>query len=265
MRLHIAACALLAAFAGSAYAQQAPSPQFTREYDAGRDAYRLGKLDEARQHLEKAKAFEPKLPGPWRYLAAVDQAESKFADCVTDSRTAMQLNPQSTELPDTIKLHDACRASLGRPAFEFSKDSTGGAIAVTSNVEGAGVSLNGLKYGATPLAPREVVAGEAEIGVTKVGYLPATKKVEVLAGVVTDVDFTLEKDPSYKEGDGGGATHNAIPTTGFLVLAGAANAQITLDGKAVAPANGAIESDPGVHEVEVQAPGMESWRRRVRF
>jgi hypothetical protein len=266
MKLQIAACALLATIVGgNARAQQAPSPQFTREYDAGRDAYRLGKLQEAREHLEKAKAFEPKLPGPYRYLAAVDQAEQKFAECVNDARTAMQLNPQSSELPDTIKLHDACRASLGRPSFEFSKDSTGGAISVTSNVEGAAVTLNGLKYGATPLAPREVVAGEAEIGVSKIGYLPQTKKVIVLAAVVTDVDVTLAKDPSYKEGDNGGAAHVVVPTTGFLVLAGVPNAAIQLDGKPITPAGGEIEADPGVHEVIVDSPGMERWRRRVRF
>jgi hypothetical protein len=265
MKLQIAACAVLAALAGSAHAQQAPSPQFTREYDAGRDAYRLGKFDEAREHLEKAKAFEPKLPGPYRYLAAVDQAEQKFADCVIDARMAMQLNPASTELPETIKLHDACRASLGRPAFEFSKDSTGGAISVTSNVEGAAVTLNGLKYGATPLAPREVVSGDAEIGVSKVGYLPATKKVYVLVGVVTDVDVTLDKDPNYKDTDNAGASHVTVPTTGFLVLSGVPNGTFTLDGTAVTLKEGAIESDPGVHEVVVNAPGMESWRRRVRF
>src|SRR5437588_12861524 len=104
MRLQIAACVLLVS--SSALAQQAPSPspQLTREYQAGIDAYRLGQYVDARDHLEKAKAFEPKLPGPYRYLAAVDQSEQKFADCVANARTAIELNPQSKELPDTIKL-----------------------------------------------------------------------------------------------------------------------------------------------------------------
>ena len=268
MRLHIAACVVL--LGSTALAQQAPSPpspQFTREFDAGIDAYRLGKYAEAREHLEKAKAFEPKLPGSYRYLAAVDQAEQKFADCVDHARTAIELNPQSKELPETIKVHDACRASLGRPTFEFPKDSTGGAIAVTANVEAASVSLNGLKYGATPLAPREVVAGEAEIGLSKLGYLPATKKVNVIVGIVTDVDFTLEKDPNYKEpqvGDNGAKPN--VPTTGYLAaVVNAKDSSVKVDGKPITFTGGRFETDPGVHELEVEAPGMETWRRRVRI
>ncbi len=265
MRLHIAACVVLFA-TSTALAQQAPSPQFDREYNAGIDAYRLGKYAEAREHLEKAKAFEPKLPGSYRYLAAVDQAEQKYADCIDHARTAIELNPQSKELPETIKLHDACRASLGRPTYEFTKDSTGGAISVTANVENASVSLNGLKYGATPLAPREVVAGEAEIGLSKLGYLPATKKVDVLAGVVTDIDFTLEKDPNYKEPDlGDGGAKPNVPTTGFLTISGVPNASVKVDGKPITFTDGRFETDPGVHEVEIQAPGKEDWRRRVRI
>ena len=267
MRLHIA-CAVLATIsfgASAALAQQAPSPQFTREFQAGVDAYRLGKYDEARAHLEQAKAFEPKLPGPYRYLAAVDQSESKFADCVADARTAIELNPKSTEIGETIKLHDACRASLGKTAYTFAADSTGGAITVTANTDAATVTLNGLKYGATPLAPREVVAGDAEIGVSKLGFLPQTKTVKVLAGIVTDVDFTLEKDPNYKDQTDVGNNHPAEPTTGFLELTGAASATIKLDGKDVALEDNKLESDPGVHEIEVRSPGMESWRRRVRI
>ncbi|HTJ45533.1 MAG TPA: PEGA domain-containing protein [Kofleriaceae bacterium] len=256
---------MLAASAGIALAQQAPSPQFVREFQAGVDAYRLGKYDEARAHLEQAKAFEPKLPGPYRYLAAVDQSESKFADCVADARTAIDLNPKSTEIAETIKLHDACRASLGKPAYTFAADSTGGAISVTANADAATVTLNGLKYGATPLAPREVVAGDAEIGVSKVGFLPQTKTVKVLAGVVTDVDFTLEKDPNFHEATDVGNGHPAEPVTGFLEITGTTNATIKLDGKDVVLKDNKLESDPGVHEIEVQSPGMESWRRRVRI
>jgi len=37
----------------------APPAKFTQEYDAGVDAFRLGKFDEARAHLEKARALAP--------------------------------------------------------------------------------------------------------------------------------------------------------------------------------------------------------------
>lgn len=268
MRSFLLAGALLAV-SSSATAQPTSSkpvsPQFTAEYQAGQDAFNLGHLDEARAHFEKAKAFEPTLPGPHRFLAAVDQAESKFADCVTHAREAIQLNPQSKELPDTIKLHDACRASLGKPAFTFAADSTGGAIAVTANVSDASVTLNGLKYGATPLAPREVAPGDAEIVVAKTGYLPQTVKTAILPGIVTDIDVTLAVDPNAKIDNGLGGGKPVIPTTGYLLVSTAAGATITFDGKPTTIGAQGLETDPGEHEIEVRAPGMEPWRRRVRI
>lgn len=48
---------------GTAWAQ-APSQAFLDEFQKGTDAYRLGKYDEARTHLEAAKKLDPKLPGP---------------------------------------------------------------------------------------------------------------------------------------------------------------------------------------------------------
>jgi tetratricopeptide (TPR) repeat protein len=264
MKRPIVAAALLALVGGRALAQQPPSPQFTREYQAGIDAYRLGQYAEARAHLEKAKSFDPALPGPFRFLAAVDQAEGKFADCVTDARTAIKLNPQSSEVESTRKLHDECRASLGRPALTV--EPTGGAISVTANIEAASVTLNDLKYGATPLAPRVVAVGAAEIGVSKDGWLAQKKKVDVLPGIVTDVDFTLEPDPNAKVVTDLVDVKPVEPTTGWLIVNGAPGASLLLDGKPVAlDKNGRIESDPGVHELEVRATGMEAWRRRVRL
>jgi len=254
---------LLVALTGSALAQQAPSPQFTREYQAGVDAFRLGKLAEARAHLEKAKAFDPALPGPFRFLAAVDQAEGKLVECVTDARTAIKLNPNSTEVEATRKLHDECRAGLGRPTMTV--EPSGGAVAVTANVEAASVTLNDLKYGATPLAPRAVAVGEAEIGVSKDGWLPQKRKVDVLPGIITDVEFTLEPDPKAKVVTDLVETRPAEPTTGWLVVRGASGT-LTIDGKVATPdKDGRIEFEPGVHEIELRAPGMDPWRRRVRL
>jgi hypothetical protein len=252
-----------------ALAQPAPpSPQFTREFQAGVDAYRLGQYAEARAHLERARSFEPTLPGPYRFLAAVDQSEQKFADCIADAREAIRLNPQSAEIEATRKLHDECRVALGRPVFTGAI-SDGGAIAVTANVEGATVTLGGLKYGATPLAPRAVAAGEVEIGATKVGWLPTTAKVVVLPGIVTDVELKLEPDPNAKVDVGGdlGTTKPVEITTGWVVVAPSVpGIAVLLDGAATTPdGTGRIEGTPGIHELIVTAPGHEPWRRRVRF
>src|SRR5689334_13382626 len=70
--LGVALAVVSSAIALPARADQ-PSPLFLREYQAGIDAFRLGQYAEARNHLAKAIDLDPKLPGPYRWLAAVDQ------------------------------------------------------------------------------------------------------------------------------------------------------------------------------------------------
>ena len=92
----------------------AQSNDVTKVFQAGVDAFRLGKFDEARKHLEKARDLDPKLPGPHRFLAAVDQAQARFPECMKSAFKALELNPRSTEAPDTRKLYESCRVSAGR-------------------------------------------------------------------------------------------------------------------------------------------------------
>jgi len=170
---------------------QAPVPAaLTREFQAGVDAYRLGKYDEARAHLDKAQAMDPKLPGPHRFLAAVAQAQHRWADCIAETKRALQLNPQSKELPETRKLHADCRAGDGRPAYS-SELGEGAAIAVTANVSGATVRIGSLRYGGTPVEPRLIKPGVLEMDIDKQGYKPAHLTVEALPGIVTDVAVEL--------------------------------------------------------------------------
>jgi len=168
----------------------APSPKLTRAFQAGVDAYRLGKYDDARAHLEKARGLDPKLPGPHRFLAAVAQAQQRWADCIAEARRALQLNPQSQEVAETRKLHDSCRASAGRPGLR-AELGDGAAIAVTANVTGATVRIAGLRYGGTPVEPRLIKPGAIQLDVAKPGYKPARVAVDVLPGIVTDVEVEL--------------------------------------------------------------------------
>src|SRR5690349_11780708 len=108
---------LLLALAPPARGQPKPSPAFAREYQAGIDAFRLGKNDEARRHLAAARDLDPTLPGPYRFLAAVAAAEQDWAGCVTQARAAISANPASSEIVATRKLHDDCRDQLGLPPF----------------------------------------------------------------------------------------------------------------------------------------------------
>jgi tetratricopeptide (TPR) repeat protein len=172
-------------------AAAAPSAQLTRAFQAGVDAYRLGKYDDARAHLEKARGIDPKLPGPHRFLAAVAQAQQRWPDCIAAARRALKLNPRSQEVAETRKLHDSCRASAGRPSFG-AELGDGAAIAVTANVTGAMVRIAGLRYGGTPVEPRLIKPGAIQLDVDKLGYKPARVAVDVLPGIVTDVEVALE-------------------------------------------------------------------------
>src|SRR5690606_36863504 len=154
-----------------AHAAHAQPARLTKEFQAGVDAYRLGQYDAARAHLEKARDLDPKLPGPHRFLAAVAQAQGRWDDCIASSRTAMELNPASSEIADTRRVHDECRASAGRMPYRGALGDSA-AIAVTTNVPGATVKLNGLTYGGTPLAPRPIAAGMLELEIDKPGWKP---------------------------------------------------------------------------------------------
>ena len=171
--------------AGSAAAPSAAAPvsaNLTREFQAGVDAYRLGKYDDARAHLEKAQALDPKLPGPHRFLAAVAQAQHRWADCIAETRSALQLNPRSQEIAETRKLHDSCRESDGRAAYPGDLGDSA-AIAVTANVAGATVRIGGLRYGGTPVAPRLIKPGVLRVDIEKAGWKPARVTIEALPSV----------------------------------------------------------------------------------
>lgn len=251
--------ALLGAL-GSAAA--APSAEFLAAFQAGTDAFRLGDYAGARGHLERARAIDPSLPGPYRFLAAVDAAEGKWSDCVEHARGAIIANPTSSEIAATRKLHEDCRVALGRVPFT-GEYGDGGALAVTSNVAGAALTIAGLKAGATPAPPRAIAVGAVEISADKAGWRTARTTATILPGVVTDVELTLEEAPVDVAIEGGGP---AAPTVGWLRVTVEPGAQITIDGQQVAVDDrGRFPLPPGEHEVEVRAPGRVPARSRVRI
>jgi hypothetical protein len=265
MRRAAVACLLVSATT-LAHAQ---NTDLTKEFQAGIDAFRLGKFDEARAHLEKARDIDPKLPGPYRFLAAVGQAQGKWDDCINNAYKALELNPQSSETADTRKLYEECRISAGRPPYRGDLADSA-AIAVTTNVTGAAVKINGLTYGATPLAPRPITPGELEVEIEKVGWKSQKLTRNALAGIVTDVVVDLEPDPNAVTNEL--QTANQLkPDKGWLVLKDG-NGVLTIDG--AAPKG---EPDPkeagstryelksGTHVIELTAPANDPWKRRVRI
>ncbi len=247
----------------AAHAAYAQPTELTKEFQAGVDAYRLGKYDEARVHLEKARKLDPKLPGPHRFLAATAQAQGRWPECIESAHAALVLNPISSETADTRKLYEGCRISAGRtPARVDLGDS--GAIAVTTNVPGATVKINGLTYGGTPLAPRPITPGTLEIEIEKAGWMSAKSTVEAIGGIVTDVNVDLEPDPNAQiQTDI--AVEGAKITVGYLVVP-AGSGTLTIDGgPPPEPKNDRLELSPGTHLLEFTQPGKDPFRRRVRI
>lgn len=187
---------IVAVGAGGPAAQPA-SPSVAAEvaqaFAAGVDAYRLGRYDEAHRQLDRAASLAPTLPGPHRFLAAVASARERWPDCIAEARLAIELNPRSREISDTRRLHDRCRAQLGRPPSP-ARLGDGAAIAVIANVTGATVWIGGLRYGSTPVAPRRIKPGAHEIAIAKPGFRPVHRAVYALPGVVTDVVVELEPE-----------------------------------------------------------------------
>ncbi len=248
-----------------------PSSDLTREFQAGVDAFRLGKYAEAKDHLEKARKIDPKLPGPHRFLAATAQATGDWNMCIEAAREALRLNPDSGEVGDTRKLHDDCRQSAGRAPFR-AEFGDGGAIGVSSNVAGASITIRGLGYGATPLAPRPLAAGEVEITIEKAGWLAVKRTVLVLPSIVTDVQVDMEPDPtaSTLSNELGVKPQIAAPTEGWIVVDGSLRAlpgfAVLVDGQpAVLDNKNEIVVPPGEYLVEIRATGRDPMLRRARI
>lgn len=242
----------------------AQSADFTREYNAGIDASRLGKYDEAIAHLEKARTLEPKLPGPHRWLAAVAQAQNRWADCVKEAHLALELNPNSSEVADTKKLYESCRISGGGVPYMADLTSSA-AISVTTNIPGAQVRINGLTYGGTPLAPRPITPGPLDIEITKPGWRPVKAQVNAVVGIVTDVEVNLEADPNAKVGSEVDVNKPVKFKYGYLLIPPDATTTLTIDGKATPLTDKRIELEPGTYVIELSRPGKDPYRRRVRI
>lgn len=247
-------------------AQPAPpvSPELMKEYQAGLDAFHLGKYDDAIAHLQKARDLDPKLPGPYRYLAAVAQAQNRWADCVKNAHKALELKPNSIEVADTKKLYESCRISGGGvPYLQDLTDSA--AISVTTNIPGAQVRINGLTYGGTPLAPRPITPGTLDIEITKPGWRPAKTEVNAVVGIVTDVDINLEADPNAQVKPDVDVNKPVKFKYGYLLIPPDATTVLTIDGKPTPLTDKRIELEPGTYVIELSRPGKDPYRRRVRI
>lgn len=250
---------LLAARSSSAQPTSAANAKLARIFQEGVDAYRLGDYAEARKQLEAARKLDPKLPGPHRFLAAVALAEKRYDDCLVSAAQALRVAPQSRELGDTRQLYDDCRAGAGKAGFNGAYGE-GGAISITARFDdgtvGAAVTIDGKASGSTPLYPRAIPAGSHQIKVSRAGYKEQVVNVDILPGIVTDVDVVLTS------GAGPAASEGWLELPAALVEGDSgAPISLSIDGKPAKLAT-RVAVAPGKHVVVLRR-GKAEWSRTV--
>jgi hypothetical protein len=167
------------------------------------------------------------------------------------------VEPTAKAVPDTRKLHEACRVSAGRPAYVGTLGDTA-ALAVTANAPSATVKVRGLVFGGTPIPPRTVAPGRVAIDVEKAGYLSAKLDIDVVPGIVTDVDVKLEV------GEENLSVQVARKSGWFTLPPDLMFDSVVIDGRqATVPADRKFELAPGMHVIEIRSPHRDPWRRQV--
>jgi hypothetical protein len=183
--------ALLLLLLGGASA--AEPDRFKTEWEAGQDAFNLGKYAEARRHFRRARDLSPELPGPHRWLGRIARVLEDWDDCVASATTAVRLKPDSPQTREVKKDLDACRSALGRPLYGRPLKEGQGALALLVDVDGATVTVDGIAKGPTPLEPMVLNAGRHRVRVAAEGHAAAEVDVEVVPGIIVDAKLTLRR------------------------------------------------------------------------
>jgi eukaryotic-like serine/threonine-protein kinase len=122
------------------------------------------------------------------------------------------------------------------------------AVRVESAPAGAGVWLDGVSVGNTPLSLAAVATGEHEVTAVKEGFVSATERLTVTSGTVpSPILFSLQ------------------PARALLSLTSTPpSATVVVDGKEVGTTPiEELELGEGAHRVQVRHPGFEPWNAVV--
>ncbi len=262
------ACTL---FAGVANAQSAEDKkEAVRLFDEGSRFYNAGDLDKALTTFQKALEKDDKQPGSWRWLGLIYRAKKQCKESIDAYTHYLRLQGDKTAR-FTERVHseiEICRKELGYAPIPKDLPAGSGALAVSANIDGAQVSVDGIARGATPIEPLPVTPGSHEIQLARPCYLTVTQSVEILGKHVTDIRIELQKDPAApkdKCDEQARKAPVAVATTGVIRLETPAKpSSVLLDGQPIAlRADGSFEGAPGIHTLKVDTPDHEEWERRV--
>lgn len=182
----------------------------------------------------------------------------------TSPRASIQRNIAQChrDLKDFAAAYDAYQALLGKygstmgaadqRAVQRAIDELGlltGAVRVLVTEPGAAVTVDGKDAGTTPLAaPLRLSLGAHQVVVTKAGYEPLQKSVQLSGGDEARVEGPLSPE---------------ITTGHLVVTAGGAKVEVFVDGNDVGPAPWEGDVKPGSHVVEGRGDGRAIAARTV--
>jgi hypothetical protein len=173
------------------------------------------------------------------------------AQCYRDLRKFVEANEAYEQI---LALHDAQLKEPDRVAVKKALEElklVTGTIKITSSEPGAEVKIDGKPIGTTPQPPtRRVGLGPHKIEVTKAGFEPFEKQVEVASQAEATVEAPL----------------HAEVTTGHVSVrekTGRTDVHVFVDGEDKGPAPWEGDLAPGDHAIEAKGTGIAAAKRIV--
>jgi hypothetical protein len=127
-------------------------------------------------------------------------------------------------------------------------------LGLKCNVVDAAVAVDGQRIARTPLvATLALAAGRHRVEVSRPGYTPATKEIDIGPGATGELAFDLEVDP-IALGQSGSTLSLELSEPGAVV---------SVDGKVVGPYKGALKLPQGPHSLKIERDGFFPTERQV--
>ena len=121
-------------------------------------------------------------------------------------------------------------------------------LKVEADEAGAQLSIDGIEIGTTPfLEPVAIDVGKRVVRLTKPGFLPAEREVEVIRGQLARVSFDLQ--------------HQNKTGRVAITVIGPTKATLFMDGRELGPAAFTGELPAGIHTFEARAVGYTTTRQ----
>jgi hypothetical protein len=166
---------------------------------------------------------------------------------------------QKANGPPRAPAGDARRAPASARAVSASAP---GRLLVRSSPEGAVVTVNGERRGATPLVLRDLALGEYEVRVAHPGYAPVERRVTLTAAEPSgSMVLTLTDAAPVSAGTAAGER----PALGSIAaLSRPSGAMVYLDGRAIGRTPIVVaQIAPGSHAIRIELEGHRRWATTI--